>query len=181
MYTLQDAYDEGLCNLHEVNNSIFTKLYNSHHKDLSNFCISKLEDDTDRAKELAHEVWVQMYNYLCPPKNIKDLSAIMIHRAKDRIKNILRDKKPKLNIQKFINIFATEKTPESLHIEKEQYESLYDEIDQLKDNWRIALNYRLDNKPYSEIALEMNTTVESAKKFKQRAEKRLKEIFDSKK
>jgi len=151
---------------------------------LLDYCESQLRAiEKAEAEDIAEDAWIYFSLVLCPPRQEWiyrgwDYFGYLIRkRAKDRIKNVYRNRKETVEIEKYVNIFLSEDL-ETIILEKEKSDLLYEAIEKLPNNYREIVLLRIINRmSFSEIATKIGITVGSARSMYFRACRELEKIL----
>jgi RNA polymerase sigma-70 factor (ECF subfamily) len=134
----------------------------------------KYVNDEEIAKDLVQDVFISM---LGRKKNFSDMIALkgyLYHSARNACLNHLRHERIK---GRFENRALREKEHveafQEYLIEEEVHARLASAIDRLPGQYRAVMRYTLEGRKISEIAREMNITLDTAKEYKKEGKKRL--------
>ena len=153
-----------------------------------NTCLNMLRNRED-AEDLTQEVFTNIYLSLEKFEGKSKLStwiySIALNKSKEFVRNKTRQKRSghHVEIEKedthFIPVQVVNFDHPGVLLEnKERAKALFDAIDQLAENQRIAYTmHKIEGVPYGEIAELMGLSVSSVESLMFRAKKRLKELL----
>lgn len=159
--------------------SDYKTLFQEFYSALVHFAITIINDHKV-AEDIVQEIFVQLWEKELKFENQLAIRTYLYRSTQNRCYNHLRDLKTQQNHQqKITDEIQKEETQSILHsiIKEEVYRQLLASINHLPPQCKKICMLTLDGKKPSEIAQELNLNVETVKKQKKIALKRIRDEF----
>lgn len=137
---------------------------------------AKYVGDEDMAKDLVQEVFIGMLGQKKAFVHLVALKVYLYNSVRNRSLNYLRDKKARKEIE---NKLLQETEDEDLFwdrvMEEDVYARLMTAVDTLPRQYRRVMQLSLEGRRISEVAEEMQISLDTAKEYKKEGKRRLTE------
>ncbi|MDR1415189.1 MAG: sigma-70 family RNA polymerase sigma factor [Odoribacteraceae bacterium] len=168
-----DEYNVLLKRLGQDSNEAYAALYELFYIPMLLFSC-KYVNDEEIAKDLVQEIFIAMLGKKKEFENIAALKEYLYRSARNACINHLRHEKVK---DRFANTLPRQEDEANFFPDRVLEEDIYHRVilalEQLPGQYRNVITYTLEGYKISEIARELNITINTAKSYKKEGKKRL--------
>ncbi|WP_024769710.1 RNA polymerase sigma factor [Aquimarina macrocephali] len=155
--------------------SVFTKLFETHAEDIRNFIYYKC-GDKEQAEDVMQEAFIKLWDN-CKKVIFERTKGFLCTVANNLFLNQVAHKKVRLEYSKIPRSTKNIESPDYVMEEKEFMDKLQNAIADLSDGQReVFLLNRIDKKTYNEIAEMLDISVKAVEKRMHNALKQLRKL-----